>query len=57
MDVLRSNEAYRIVDRETKVGNYQVNSSEVKDFARSLGVLNQEHCKQRKTEKSKVIWT
>ena len=50
MDVLRSNEAYRIVDRETKdSGNYQVNSSEVEGLREELRVLNQEHCKQRKT--------
>ena len=37
MDVLRSNEAYRIVDRETKdSGNYQVNSSEVEGLREEL---------------------
>ena len=37
MDVLRSNEAYRIVDRESKdLGNYQVNSIEVEGLREEL---------------------
>ena len=49
---LRSTKADRIVDRETKdSGNYQVNSSEVEGLREELRVLNQEHCKQRKTWK------
>ena len=52
MDVLRSNEAYRIVDRETKdSGNYQVNSSEVTGLreelrsAQSRALQAEEHLK------------